>query len=83
MFDTVTAAEVPVQSKRDSTHNFTNNPLPDGGANNPNYLLAIHLRVRPAEQHDEPRQADPRLDPDEQRRPVVRSQLGEGGITTT
>ena len=39
MFDTVSGRLKYQYIKRDSTLNFTNDPLPDGGANNPNYLL--------------------------------------------
>jgi OOP family OmpA-OmpF porin len=39
MFDTVSARIKYQYLKRDSTLNFTNDPLPNGGANNPNYLL--------------------------------------------
>jgi outer membrane protein OmpA-like peptidoglycan-associated protein len=39
MFDTVSGRLKYQYLKRDSEHNFTNNPLPDQGANNPNYLL--------------------------------------------
>ena len=40
MLDTVTAKVKYQYLKRDSTPNFDNDPLPNGGANNPNYLLA-------------------------------------------
>jgi len=39
MLDTVTGKLKYQYVKRDSTLNFTNDPLPNGGANNPNYLL--------------------------------------------
>ena len=39
MFDTVSGRLKYQYIKRDADHNFTNDPLPDGGANNPNYLL--------------------------------------------
>ncbi len=40
MLDTLTGRLKYQYVKRDSTPNFTNDPLPNGGANNPNYLLA-------------------------------------------
>ncbi len=39
MFDTVSGRLKYQYLKRDSTLNFSNDPLPNGGANNPNYLL--------------------------------------------
>jgi len=39
MFDTVSGRVKYWYAKRDSEHNFTNDPLPNGGANNPDYLL--------------------------------------------
>src|SRR5215470_3415562 len=39
MFDTVSGRLKYWYAKRDSDHNFTNTPPPNGGANNPNYLL--------------------------------------------
>ena len=39
MFDTLSGRLKYQYLKRDSTLNFTNDPLPNGGANNPNYLL--------------------------------------------
>jgi len=39
MFDTVTGKLKYQYVKRDSTLNYSNDPLPNGGANNPNYLL--------------------------------------------
>ena len=39
MFDTLSGRLKYQYIKRDSTLNFTNDPLPNGGANNPNYLL--------------------------------------------
>ena len=39
MFDTLSGRLKYQYLKRDSTHNFTNDPLPNGGANNPDYLL--------------------------------------------
>ena len=39
MFDTLTGRLKYQYMKRDSTLNFSNDPLPNGGANNPNYLL--------------------------------------------
>ena len=39
MLDTVSGRLKYQYIKRDSTLNFTNDPLPNGGANNPNYLL--------------------------------------------
>jgi hypothetical protein len=38
----------------------------------PGLPAAVHVRVRPAEQHDEPVEADSRLEPDDERRRVVR-----------
>ena len=40
MLDTLSARLKYQYVKRDSTPNFDNDPLPNGGANNPNYLLA-------------------------------------------
>ncbi len=39
MFDTLSGRLKYQYLKRDSTLNFSNDPLPNGGANNPNYLL--------------------------------------------
>ena len=39
MLDTLSARLKYQYLKRDSTLNFSNDPLPNGGANNPNYLL--------------------------------------------
>jgi outer membrane protein OmpA-like peptidoglycan-associated protein len=39
MFDTLTGRLKYQYLKRDSTLNYSNDPLPNGGANNPNYLL--------------------------------------------
>jgi outer membrane protein OmpA-like peptidoglycan-associated protein len=39
MLDTLSARLKYQYLKRDSTPNFSNDPLPNGGANNPNYLL--------------------------------------------
>ncbi len=39
MLDTLSGRLKYQYVKRDSTHNFSNDPLPNGGANNPDYLL--------------------------------------------
>ena len=50
----VRPAQVPVhQARRDAQ--LQQRPLPDGGREQPELPAAVHVGVRPAEQHDEPR----------------------------
>ena len=57
MFDTVSGRIKYQYLKRDSTLNFSNNPLPNGGANNPNFLLPFTSAFDYAVQYDEPAEA--------------------------
>ena len=80
MLDTLSGRLKYQYIKRDSTLNFSN----DGAqrANDPNYLLRVHVGVRPAEQHDQPVQAEPRLEPD-RRAWACRSRASGPRSTTT
>ncbi len=63
--------------KRDSDSNLSNAGI---DANDPQLPDAVHVGVRPAEQHGEHPQAQPRLEPDRQRRRVVRGRLEQDGL---
>ena len=77
MLDTLSARLKYQYVKRDSTPNFSNDPLPDGGANNPNYLLPYTSAFDLQSSTTNHAQALPRLEPDRERRRVVRGQLGK------
>ena len=83
MFDTLTGRLKYQYLKRDSTLNFSNDPLPERRREQPELPAAVHVGVRPAEQHHEPGEAEPRLDADDERRPVVRGATGPRSISTT
>ena len=77
MLDTLSARLKYQYIQRDSTLNFTTNGLT---ANDPNYLLALHVGVRPAERHDQPAQAEPRLEPAAVAGPRVRRGMVQPGL---
>ncbi len=77
MLDTISGRLKYEYLKRDSTLNCSNEGLT---ANNPNYLLPYTSAFDLQSQHDQPVQAEPRLQPDAAAGALVRGQMGQAGL---
>ena len=73
----VRPAQVPVPEARLDAE-LQQQPASQRGREQPELPAAVHVGIRPAEQHHEPGEAHTRLEPDDERRRVVRGQLGQG-----